>query len=91
SAGEKEITELQEKIEKEIEKIGFPREERKFTPHFTIGRIKIPKGVEKLSEAVEKAEFSTPEFEVKEVVVMQSQLNPAGAIYTPLKKIALEN
>jgi len=90
SAGEKEITELQEKVEKEIEKIGFPREERKFTPHFTIGRIKIPKGIEKLSEAVEKTEFSTPEFEVKEVVVMQSQLNPAGAIYTPLKKIALE-
>ena len=91
SAGEKEITELQEKVEKELEKTGFPKEDRKFTPHFTIGRIKMPKGIEELSQAVGKIEFATEEFEVKEVVVMQSQLNPAGAIYTPLKKIALEN
>ncbi len=90
SAGEKEITELQEKVEEELEKSGFPKEERKFTPHFTIGRIKIPKGIEALSQAVEQIEFVTEEFGVNEVVVMRSQLNPAGAIYTPLKKIILE-
>ena len=91
ASGEKELMELQSKVEQELEKNDFPREERKFTPHFTIGRIKIPKGVEKLSEAVEKTEFAAPEFEVKEVVVMQSQLHPAGAVYTPLKKIGLES
>ncbi len=91
STGEKEITELQKKVEQELEKIGFPKEERSFTPHFTIGRIKIPKGIEKLSEAVEQIGFVTEEFDVNEVVVIRSQLNLAGAIYTPLKKITLEN
>lgn len=90
SQGEKELVDLQSRIETELEKKGFPKEERKFTPHFTIGRIKFPKGIETLSEKVERAEFATPEFEVKEIVIMQSQLHPSGAIYTPLKKVPLE-
>lgn len=90
SKGEKEITDLQKKVEQELEKVGFPKEEKNFTPHFTIGRIKIPKGIEELSRAVARTEFATEEFDVTEVVVMRSQLNPAGAIYTPLKKIPLE-
>lgn len=89
--GEKELTELQSRVETELEKKGFPKEERKFTPHFTIGRVRVPQGVEKLTQAVERIEFSTPEFEVNEVIVMQSQLNPTGAIYTPLRKIGLES
>jgi len=41
------------------------------------------------SKQIKTTNFQTEEIEIKEVVVMRSQLNPAGAIYTPLKKIAL--
>jgi 2'-5' RNA ligase len=40
-------------------------------------------------ELVKTSDFSTEDIGVNEVVVMKSQLHPAGAIYTPLKKIAL--
>jgi 2'-5' RNA ligase len=87
--GVNELSHLANRIEEEMEKINFPKEERKFSAHFTIGRVKSPKNIEKLMELVKSSDFSTGEIEVNEVVVMKSQLHPAGAIYTPLKKIAL--
>ncbi len=88
-SGEKELSYLAGRVEEEMEKIGFPKEGRKFSAHFTIGRVKSPKNIEKLMEQVKSSDFVTDEIEVKEVVVMKSQLHPAGAIYTPLKKIQL--
>lgn len=88
-SGEKELSSMASKIEEEMEKIGFPKEDRKFSAHFTIGRVKSPKNIEKLMELVKSSDFSTEDIEVNEVVVMRSQLHPAGAIYTPLRKIPL--
>jgi 2'-5' RNA ligase len=89
-SGTEELSQVANKIEEEMEKIGFPREKRKFSAHFTIGRVKSPKNIEKLTEMVESSDFQTEEIEVKEVVMMRSQLHPAGAIYTPLRKLPLE-
>jgi 2'-5' RNA ligase len=88
-SGEEEFSRLAKEIEREMEKIGFPREKRGFSAHFTIGRVKSPKNIEKLMQLVQASDFQTEEIEVNEVVVMKSQLHPAGAIYTPLKKIPL--
>jgi 2'-5' RNA ligase len=87
--GEEELSEMQKRIEEELYKVGFPKEERKFSAHLTIGRVKSPKNIEKLVELIEKTSFETEEVKVKEVVVMKSQLHPLGAIYTPMKKINL--
>ena len=80
---------MAKRVEEEMEEIGFPKEKRKFSSHFTIGRVKSPKNIEKLMELVKSSDFQTEEIEVNEVVVMKSQLHPAGAIYTPLKKVLL--
>jgi 2'-5' RNA ligase len=88
-SGEEELSSLASRIEQEMEKIGFAREKRRFSAHFTIGRVKSPKNVERLMEMVTSSDFETEEIQVNEVVVMKSQLDPRGAIYTPLKKIPL--
>ncbi len=88
-SGGGELSRLAERIEEEMEKIGFPREKRKFSAHFTIGRVKSAKNIESLAQQVESTDFQTEEIPVCEVVVMRSQLHPAGAIYTPLKKVPL--
>ena len=87
--GGEALSNMANKIEEEMEKIGFPKENRKFSPHFTIGRVKSLKNIEKLMEKVKTTDFETEDIEVNEVTVMKSQLHPAGAIYTPLKKIPL--
>jgi 2'-5' RNA ligase len=88
-SGEEELSHMAKRVEEEMEEIGFPKEKRKFSSHFTIGRVKSPKNIEKLMELVKSSDFQTEEIEVNEVVVMKSQLHPAGAIYTPLKKVLL--
>jgi 2'-5' RNA ligase len=90
SSGGEELSRLAERMEQEMEKIGFPKENRRFSPHFTIGRVKSSKNIEGLAGKVESVEFQTEEIPVTEVVVMKSQLHPAGAIYTPMKKVPLE-
>lgn len=87
--GKEELALMAKKIEQEMENIGYPKENREFSPHLTIGRVKSPKNIEKLAEQIKITNFQTGEIDIKEVVVMRSQLNPAGAIYTPLNKIAL--
>jgi 2'-5' RNA ligase len=87
--GKEELSIMAGKIEQEMENIGYPKENRGFSPHLTIGRVKSSKNIEKLAEQIKKTSFQTEEIEIKEVVVMKSQLNPAGAVYTPLKKIPL--
>ncbi|MDH4222942.1 MAG: RNA 2',3'-cyclic phosphodiesterase [candidate division Zixibacteria bacterium] len=87
--GKMELGLIQRKIEQEMENLSFPKENREFSPHLTIGRVKSPKNVEKLTELVKSIDFQPEEIVIKEVVLMKSQLHPGGSIYTPLFKINL--
>src|SRR4051794_29948218 len=46
------IASLFEKIEHACEPLGFPREKRRFHPHITIGRMRIPRRVSRELESV---------------------------------------
>jgi len=87
--GKEILAELYPKVEEEFFKIGFDKENRAFTPHLTIGRVKSPKNLEGLASEINKTTFETEDFKVQEVVVMKSTLLPTGAVYTPLKKVLL--
>ena len=81
---------LQSKIEKTLKGIGFPRENRPFRPHLTMGRVKSPKLKDKLIEALEKErtqELGT--MPVEELILFRSDLRPGGAIYTRLRTVNL--
>ena len=83
---------LQTDIEKTLESIGFPREQRPFSPHVTLARIKSPKGKKELKEeldAVNPKGISTHPFDVGEIHLYESQLTPKGSIYTVLANFKL--
>src|SRR5262249_29245539 len=66
------------------------REERKFTPHVTLGRVRSDAGAGRLSAALEKQQgFAAGEFEVREVAVMSSELRPEGPVYAVMSRAAL--
>jgi 2'-5' RNA ligase len=78
---------LQIRMEKDFEGIGFPRENRPFRTHLTLGRIKIPQEIAGISETLKKYnDFTVGEFSCRELVLFQSKLTPQGAVYTKLKK-----
>jgi 2'-5' RNA ligase len=81
---------LQKQLDSDFAGIGFPRENRPFRAHLTIGRIKDPSGLTGISEALTKYNaFAAGEFSCKELILFQSRLTPQGAIYTKLAEFAL--
>lgn len=78
---------LWEEIEKELEKTGFRKEVREFSPHITIGRVKGNGSVHKVLEIFKKSiTYLFGEMEVKRITLFQSILKPDGAEYIPLEK-----
>jgi len=87
--GREQVIALQKRIEEKLADLDFPKEERKFTPHITIGRVKPGKGTGGLTSKLDYVSFSSEPFRVLGVTIFQSRLTPQGPIYSKLKEIAL--
>jgi len=84
-----ELKQLYNNIEDQLERQGFPREKRKFSPHLTIGRVRAPHKPNTIGEELVAHGFEPESFEAAEVIVMRSDLKPTGSIYTPQAVITL--
>jgi 2'-5' RNA ligase len=76
-------------IEIVTEKLGFPREQRPFSPHLTLARFETPRLPENLQAAVQenmRREFGA--LETKQFHLIESKLKPSGAEYTTLQSFA---
>jgi 2'-5' RNA ligase len=80
---------LYESIEDSLAGIGFEKERRRFAPHLTIGRLRSQQNAMPLVEALQRHGLASERFQVKEIIVMRSDLNPKGAVYTPLAVIPI--
>ena len=82
-------------IEEACVALGFAREDRPFAPHLTFGRIKRDASSSDrrfIGEMIEHAQVEKlGELRVERVSVMQSELRPAGSVYTRLASIELKN
>jgi 2'-5' RNA ligase len=91
SGGMTPLAALQIRVEDELAAVGFPREERPFRAHLTIGRCSEPAAPEAMAEAVRILSgrcFGA--FEVRELVLFQSELKPEGAVHTALARAGLK-
>jgi 2'-5' RNA ligase len=87
------LREVQQAVERALAEVGFPPEEREFSPHLTLARVPQPPrpGVgQRVSQALEGVVPPRAEFEVREVVLMRSTLQPGGAVYERLAAFPLE-
>jgi RNA 2',3'-cyclic 3'-phosphodiesterase len=82
------LFDLQRKLEIGTSRLGYMREERKFSPHLTIGRI--PRNAN--SDSVSKVSKLLSEIKIgylgaaciRDVHLFRSDLHPGGAVYTKL-------
>jgi 2'-5' RNA ligase len=90
-AGPSETTELIAQLHEALEAIcqgmGFPREGRAYRPHVTLARARtpLPSARGQLEQAAASI-LPCPGMEIDEFVLMQSELLPRGARYTPLAR-----
>jgi RNA 2',3'-cyclic 3'-phosphodiesterase len=86
----RELGELKREVEEQLAALGFEQEARPFKPHVTLGRVKSRERVRELVALCESGRFAAREFSVGEIVLMRSELQAAGARYTPLSRAALQ-
>ena len=76
---------LQEDLEGQLASAGWPRENRKFSGHLTLCRVRNSKAGFKLAQLTEEyKDFKIGTMPADSVCVYQSQLTPKGPIYTVL-------
>jgi 2'-5' RNA ligase len=89
--GTQELCALHDALEPPLLDLGcYRREERKYTPHLTLGRVRSERPAENLTAAVAKhAGWQGGQTAVRELQVMSSELLPQGPIYTVLSRAKL--
>ncbi|MEE9603009.1 MAG: RNA 2',3'-cyclic phosphodiesterase [Thermoguttaceae bacterium] len=84
--GEEEMIDLQGRIDKQLGKLSFRPDRRRFHPHLTIGRVR--RGGPGLAELAKmlaaEADFAAGTIKVNKVLVFSSQLQRDGPIYEVL-------
>jgi RNA 2',3'-cyclic 3'-phosphodiesterase len=80
---------LAKSVESVVEPFGFPREDRIFRAHITLGRWRHPVGAQQeLGGKLKRwKNFEFGESAVNEVILFQSVLTRDGAVYRPLKVV----
>ena len=72
-------------VEAQCAGIGFPKENRRFRAHVTMGRPRMPlRGMWDALQQATEGQWPGPVFEAPSFALVQSKLNPAGAIYSTL-------
>jgi 2'-5' RNA ligase len=83
-----ELSALQVGIENEMARLGYPREDRQFSPHLTLGRVSRNTSTADIHAIARVLESYKIGFlgvaSVTEIYFYKSTLNPAGAFYTRL-------
>jgi len=80
--GAEEVRSLFRRLDPLLEEIGFPREERDFHPHITLGRIKSFRDRRRfMAHAAEKRKVEVGTMTVESIHLIESCLHPDGAEY----------
>jgi len=89
------LSRLQQNIDSVLAPLGFAKEERPFTPHLTLARIRqetSPGERKSFGELVVSTSFENKyHIAVDAISLMRSQLTPARAIYTCLAMVELQS
>lgn len=83
-----ELQRLAEQVEICMENFGFERENRPYSAHLTLGRVKDVNGIQPVMEKLKNyQDIALGSFGVTSFYLIKSELHRTGSIYTPLKKI----
>ncbi len=89
--GAEELSALHDALEEPLLQMRcYRREDRPYTPHATLGRLRSEGGGDKLSAALTRyADWQGGTTEVREVLVMSSEMTSEGPIYAVLSRAKL--
>ncbi|GAP15178.1 2'-5' RNA ligase [Longilinea arvoryzae] len=85
---------LQRAIDTETQRLGYATEDRPFSPHLTLGRLAhnaTPEEIRQVGDLLAGSKVNlSVSVHVKTVVLFRSDLQPGGAVYTPILVASLK-
>jgi 2'-5' RNA ligase len=84
------LSRIAQSIDEKLIPLGFNKEQRGYSAHLTIGRVRTAKNKDQLLTVIQK--YKEKEFlqqEIHAVTLKKSDLTPKGPIYTTLREIPL--
>jgi len=76
-------------VRKAVLACDIPQEDRPFSAHITLARLKFPASHEVAAFLDQSQKQKLPTVSVREFVLFQSRLTPDGAIHTPIRSFQL--
>ncbi len=90
SRGSEKLGKIRKKLDSKLDDLGFSSDDKDFTPHFTIARVKSGKAKDKLNSIInEKSEKTWGSVNVNQIELKKSELTSDGPVYTTLTKAKL--
>ncbi len=85
------LSKLQAAVEDSMTGLGMEREDRPFTPHLTLGRVKYIRSRESWLNALEEIkDIELGGFDVNAISLMKSELKRTGAVYAEVGRVQLQ-
>jgi 2'-5' RNA ligase len=82
------LTDLQKLLETELSQLGLPAEQRPFSPHLTLARVRREArtaDLQRIGEIIASTRIAAPaEGRIDSVTLFRSDLKPSGAVYNAL-------
>jgi RNA 2',3'-cyclic 3'-phosphodiesterase len=69
--------------------LGFESEAKRFHPHITIGRVRELQGASEFAAVHLRTPIESVQFDVTEIVIYESKLQPTGSVYTAISRVRL--
>ena len=76
-------------IDDQLLPLNFAREDRLFSAHITLARLREPGPADRLTKAASHVNYQSGPIPVREIHLMRSVLSPAGAQYSILSTVPL--
>ena len=81
---------LQRKVESAVQRVGIAPEERKFSPHVTLARLRGAPRDRVITFLSAHALYASGPFDVNAFILYSSTLTPNGSLYRPERSYRLE-
>lgn len=86
----RQIDQLHGALERAMRPFAYEPEGRPYHPHLTLARFKTLRGVSAMESVVQShSSFKFGPFDARELILFRSELDPAGARHTPLRRAPL--
>jgi RNA 2',3'-cyclic 3'-phosphodiesterase len=87
SGGREELLRVEREISGRLERLGIAPEERPYSPHLTLARVRDPAGLRSAALLDGLADQVLGSVRVDAITLFQSKLSPKGPTYTALLRI----